>query len=303
MKKYNKTELIRRIIGSELIPLGFSPLFDTHLGIWGYRRKKGEGTQLLEITSKPMTGVIELYFCATANVPAYQYKASSFLRKHHMDLKQYYCNDSYPAWHYDSKEEFVKILNVYRQLISDYILGELERLNIPTSEVRISVANFNYLRENMDKIFRESMEKWKLDSLPFDDQIRQLSEMIQSQKTKPFKEAEQILSEIGVTFGFLLIEKYDGKWHFDEVYNIITALLLKQVQNIVYPVIHPILCAFKEWRGEKDIIYAAEEIKREVQQKRKEEQFNLQQMERYKELYLEWRRERRKAKRQQKNIK
>lgn len=258
MSVRKKKMYVEQILGEVLFPIGFTFEGTEKKEYWTFERKAGDVLQVIELVTAQSYGALKLRYYTTTGSECCL--LDHLLKEHGINPNEFGYEAGALGWHYTDDQSYIGILQIFQNLIQQYVLDDLQRLSCFHNEVRITSKNFYNLKENADVLIEQFVMQWNLEQYSFDEKIRLLSEKILELRGKSFQESEDKLSQIGLVYGDCLIKQFGGNWFWrDDWYTI----GVEQVANRLITV-HVIKTTFSEWQGEGTIFQEIEQIKQKI---------------------------------------
>lgn len=214
----NKIEKINKIIGDSIFSHGFKIYnSDKNEGI-RFVRERGDLKQFIDVQI-----IHSKYLALKFNTNAYQQKTidgSEF----YPDKKVTYLYPGLPIpkewWLWNNEEEFVDILNTFKDIILERGLNALEEISAPSTEKRPTEKTNLELFQKHSDLNREYRILMGIENETSTRKVlEKINEVIQEYKNKDFKEIENNLVGLAAVYGEELISRRGGEWQWREDYG------------------------------------------------------------------------------------
>ena len=208
-----KTKIVQEIIGEAIKPHGFEFLaFDA--GGWVYEKKTGDLRQRIVITlmSEDETRL-------TFSTNAYMQRPISA-----GDLVQEgeeRGDELFGNYTFYSEEEFVKRIEYFKYIILKYGFDALERISVPTTEIRPTKETNLYLYENHKELNKRYRKKFGIDENTTTEEIFQIVyDYILETQGEEFEVVKETLIGLTAVVGTVMVEASKGGWEWEPEWNI-----------------------------------------------------------------------------------
>ncbi len=261
-----KDEMVKRILGGYLLPKGYTMEGFREHDSWIFVKKENDVTRVIDIKS-PGVEHINLYAHTSAKME--ECAMSNYLIKNGKALphgaeypQEWECDDWYMGWKYADKEEFEHILSIFTEIIERYVFAMLDEMG-RLDPIHVTTQNYLYMQENLDEIISKGRAQWDLEGKTLEEQVTILTEQVEQEKGKGFREAEKQLANIAAVYGDSLIRAFGGRWKGIEFSN---TILVKNIGNRQV-ICWPLKLMLSVWKGETKIENDLARIKSEIAQK------------------------------------
>ena len=261
-----KDEMVKRILGGYLLPKGYTMEVVHEYNRWDFVKKENDVTRIICIKLRGPDH-INLYIQTSAGIEEramsrYMLKDGKTLPHGEEYPKEWECDDRHMGWKYADKEELEHILTIFTAIVERYVfvmLDEMGRLD----PIHVTTQNYLYMQGNLDEIVSNGRTQWDLEGKSLEEQVAILTEQVEQEKGKEFREIEKQLANIAAVYGDSLIREFGGRWEWIEDSNII---LINNIGNRKI-MSWPLKLMLSVWKGEAKIENDLARIKSEIAQK------------------------------------
>ena len=261
-----KDEMVKRILGGYLLPKGYTMEVVHEYNRWDFVKKENDVTRIICIKLRGPDH-INLYIQTSAGIEEramsrYMLKDGKTLPHGEEYPKEWECDDRHMGWKYADKEELEHILTIFTAIVERYVfvmLDEMGRLD----PIHVTTQNYLYMQGNLDEIVSNGRTQWDLEGKSLEEQVAILTEQVEQEKGKEFREIEKQLANIAAVYGDSLIRAFGGRWKGIEFSN---TILVKNIGNRQV-ICWPLKLMLSVWKGETKIENDLARIKSEIAQK------------------------------------
>ena len=252
--KFRKIKLIRDIMEDMLAPYGFSIRFEGSKEV-AFSRKRNTVVQYI-LVNIALPSSLRIFF----KTNTYQYPTTSgyeLLCKVRMEKDPYYSrlqNFYFGGWKWKDKKEFLEILDIFKKIIAEYGLDELERLSIHWTDARPTIETDRKLYEHhteLNMYYRKilGIEK-ETDTIKVINKVNQEILKIRGQN---FKKVEPVLIGLAAIYGEEIINKCGGEWKWEETLDNFICCITN-IHGHIYEGEYPLNAIICYWRDKRDDI-------------------------------------------------
>jgi len=263
IRNNKKRKLIESIIGETLFALGFSffQFQDEGRRFWGFQRKKGDVTQVIQVGPDVVTALKNYLMIRTyTSAEMMPTDLTNIIDELVNVPSEHLFQDIRMGWEYTDQKSLISLLKAFQTIIVLYALPELERRSVIKEDIYVTTEGFLYMQENSSEIIQQYSQEWNLPGKGAEQQIHILSEQICKFKDKPFFSIDTELFKIAAVYGDVIIREFGGKWKWNDFSN---NILVDEIGG-TFTFTRPVDCVIEEWKGEgsllKDFYRVREEI-------------------------------------------
>jgi len=263
IRNNKKGKLIESIIGETLFALGFSffQFQDEGRRFWGFQRKKGDVTQVIQVGPDVVTALKNYLMIRTyTSAEMMPTDLTNIIDELVNVPSEHLFQDIRMGWEYTDQKSLISLLKAFQTIIVLYALPELERRSVIKEDIYVTTEGFLYMQENSSEIIQQYSQEWNLPGKGAEQQIHILSEQICKFKDKPFFSIDTELFKIAAVYGDVIIREFGGKWKWNDFSN---NILVDEIGG-TFTFTRPADCVIEEWKGEgsllKDFYRVREEI-------------------------------------------
>jgi len=263
IRNNKKGKLIESIIGETLFALGFSffQFQDEGRRFWGFQRKKGDVTQVIQVGPDVVTALKNYLMIRTyTSAEMMPTDLTNIIDELVNVPSEHLFEDIRMGWEYTDQKSLISLLKAFQTIIVLYALPELERRSVIKEDIYVTTEGFLYMQENSSEIIQQYSQEWNLPGKGAEQQIHILSEQICKFKDKPFFSIDTELFKIAAVYGDVIIREFGGKWKWNDFSN---NILVDEIGG-TFTFTRPADCVIEEWKGEgsllKDFYRVREEI-------------------------------------------
>jgi len=238
----NKDKTIEEVLGSLLFPLGYSLEKTEEEGWedWCFKKQEGDLRKWLDCLDDGYRLILQ------GKTNAYGqsgFDLYELLKRHGV------ITDGEWWWTWESEGDWTQCIKEIRNGIAEFGLKELDRISVPTTEIRPKIEHYLFLETHYDELIKSGMKKWDLEGKVWQEQINILFEAI-SQIKGEFQDVENDLIEIAALIGDIWCKWLDGEWQW---FNERPAFLVydKYTHFLRGDIVHEVIVA---WRSNNKLI-------------------------------------------------
>jgi len=237
MEKFNKSAIVKKIIGTYLESRGFQ-YNGTDPERWCFSRVVGDIRQEVSI-EKIHRVYLRLEFRTNAfgHLPLY---AEHLVPKEELNEM----SDMLGLCESHDEESFIKIIKWYQKIIEDYGEQALESISKPTTDAHPTDETNRILYENHQNLLVQAQEKFKLnDNNTPEEIIRKISDVIIETQNEEFRDIVNTLIELSSLYGDIYVKSFKGTWEWNKYNKCIVRISCK------FPLqIFPLSLVISAWR-------------------------------------------------------
>jgi len=207
-----RTRIVEEVIGTAIEQYGFKlSLVDRKL--WVYLKETGELKQeiAIQLFSKDS---IRLSFETNAFGHRTVY-GSSLVREGEPK------GDIFDAYRFNNEEGFKGLIEFFKTIIFNYGFAVLEKMSVPTTEVRPTKETNRYLFENHDDLNKRHRVMLGIDENTTHDTVfMTVQDYITQTQGQTFEDVKETLIGLAAVAGSVLVEISGGDWVWDSNSNI-----------------------------------------------------------------------------------
>jgi len=205
-----KGQIIKKILGEVLEPLGFIYNNPSGVNVWEFKRnvknKEDEDIEQLVFVQKSRFSnqlFLEIRTNAYGQMPK---RISSFVP-----------GSKYSAVSYESDEDFIRVIKIFADVVKEHGLKNLEKMIEPTSNDRPREDDYLKLLNNHVQIAEDFIKK---EGIPEDISLRDAIDLVYKalcdNKDKSYGEVKDLLMDLGAFYTYQLEKHYESRWEYRE---------------------------------------------------------------------------------------
>jgi len=207
-----RTKLVQEIIGKAIEPNGFKlSLVDRRLWLFMKQTEELKQEIAIQLFSKDS---IRLSFSTNAFGHRTVY-GTAFAKDGEPK------GDIFDAYRFGNEEEFIGLLEYFKKIIFDYGFEALEKMSIPTTEIRPTKETNRYLFENHDELNIRHREMFGINESTTSDEIFTIiNNYLTQTQGQAFEDVKETLIGLAAVAGSVLVDISGGDWVWDSNSNI-----------------------------------------------------------------------------------